>query len=61
MSFLPREPFPYFSACTITAADFGNITAIHSLAGSPVMRESVIGILVALPIDRSRDISGRRQ
>lgn len=40
-----HEPFLYFSVSTITTVGFGDITAIHPLARSLVMLESIIGIL----------------
>jgi hypothetical protein len=39
------ESFFYFSVSTLTTVGFGDITAVHSIARSLVMLESVIGSL----------------
>ncbi len=39
------EPFLYFSVSTLTTVGFGDITAVHPIARSLVMMESIIGIL----------------
>jgi hypothetical protein len=63
------EPFLYFSVSTLTTVGFGDITAVHPIARSLVMMESIIGILyppvligvlVSLHIEWLREKSGKQ-
>jgi hypothetical protein len=64
-----QDTFLYFSISTMTTVGFGDITAIHPLARSLVMLESIVGILyppvligvlVSLHTDLIRDRKGNQ-